>query len=290
VLSSDQYSGTTADSSLKKSEELLIRFRSQVHGVFAVCEPNATGMLGALEQAGLERQVKFVGFDPTARMIQALQDGKMQGIVLQDPVTMGYQSVKALVAHLEGQPVEKRISTGEYVATAENVHEPRMQQLLSPQQFSEAHVPEVKKYTLALIPKGTTHEFWKSVHAGAENAAKELGHVEILWKGPVNERDVNGQISIVQDFITRDVDGICLAPNSAQALVDVVREAKDRGIPTVIFDSGLADPSLTVCYVATDNYQGGALAARRLAEAMGVEKGPPQGNPNGQSQRIGVEE
>ncbi len=49
-------------------------------------------------------------------MVKALSDGKIQGIVLQDPVNMGYQSVKSMVAHLEGKPVEKRIPTGEAMA------------------------------------------------------------------------------------------------------------------------------------------------------------------------------
>ncbi|MDB4371238.1 sugar ABC transporter substrate-binding protein, partial [Mariniblastus sp.] len=42
-----------------------------------------------------------------------------------------------------------------------------------------------KPLKLAVIPKGTSHEFWKSVHFGAEKAAKELGNVEIVWRGPV---------------------------------------------------------------------------------------------------------
>ena len=88
-----------------------------------------------------------------------------------------------------------------------------------------------KKYRIAVIPKGTTHEFWKSVHAGAENAARELGNVEVLWKGPLQEDDRDGQISVVQDFITRRVDGICLAPLDSQALVKYVREARQEESP-----------------------------------------------------------
>jgi ribose transport system substrate-binding protein len=268
VLSSDQYSGTTPESSLDKSQQLLNQYQNEINGVFAVCEPNATGMLEALEQLGLASKVKFVGFDPTSRMIDALAAGRMHGIVLQDPVQMGYQAVKTMVAHLEGKPVEKRIATGEYLATADNMHEPRMKQLLKPEQFSESKPPEEAKYVIAVIPKGTTHEFWKSVHAGAENAARELGNVEIQWKGPLLENDLDGQITVVQDFVTKQVDGICLAPLSSQGLIDAVRQAKQAGIPTVIFDSGLDDESLIVSYVATDNYQGGALAARRLAELL----------------------
>jgi ribose transport system substrate-binding protein len=127
-----------------------------------------------------------------------------------------------------------------------------------------------RKLLIAVIPKGTTHEFWKSVHHGADRAAKELG-VEIVWKGAVNESDRQAQKNVVQDFINQGVDGICLAPNSDEALVDDVALAKGRGIPTVIFDSGLKSPENYVSYVATDNEHGGVLAAQTLAKAMGDE-------------------
>ncbi len=125
-----------------------------------------------------------------------------------------------------------------------------------------------KKLRVAVIPKGTTHEFWKSVHAGADNAAKELGDVEVLWKGSLLESDRETQIQVMQGFITTRVDGICLAPNDSQALVEYVNQAVQDKIPVVIFDSGIDDQSKIVSYVATDNYQGGALAARRMAEVL----------------------
>ena len=96
-----------------------------------------------------------------------------------------------------------------------------------------------KTYRIAVIPKGTSHEFWSSVHAGAENAAKELGNVEVLWMGPILENDRTGQINVVQDFINSRVDGICLAPLDSQSLVEPVETAIDAGIPVLIFDSGL---------------------------------------------------
>lgn len=87
------------------------------------------------------------------------------------------------------------------------------------------------KLRIAVIPKGTSHQFWRSVHAGAEAAAKEVGDVEILWKGPETEADTAGQISVVKNFVTSEVDGIVLAPNHSQALVDVVEEAIAEKIP-----------------------------------------------------------
>lgn len=123
------------------------------------------------------------------------------------------------------------------------------------------------KRVIAVIPKGVSHFFWQSVHAGAEAAAKEL-NVEIMWKGPAQEIDYSGQINIVEDAINRRVDGIVLAPTHRDALVPIVDRAQKEGIPVAIFDSGIGTDNY-VSYVATDNRQGGVAAAERLAERLG---------------------
>ena len=125
------------------------------------------------------------------------------------------------------------------------------------------------KLRIAVVPKGTSHQFWRSVHAGAEAAAKELGNVEVIWKGPETEADTAGQIAVVKNFITNRVDGIVLAPNHSQSLVDVVSEANAENIPVAIFDSGLGKGPTIVSYVATDNHRGGVLAGKCLADAIG---------------------
>ena len=124
-----------------------------------------------------------------------------------------------------------------------------------------------KKYSIAVIPKGTTHEFWKSIHAGAIKAALEFD-VEIIWKGPLREDDREEQIQVIETFISAKVDAIVLAPLDDRALQLPIREAKERGIPTIIIDSGLQG-DYHVSYVATDNYRGGVLAANRLGELTG---------------------
>jgi ribose transport system substrate-binding protein len=124
-----------------------------------------------------------------------------------------------------------------------------------------------KKTVIAVIPKGTTHVFWKSVHAGAKKAAAELG-VEILWKGPLLENDRQGQINEVETFINRKVSGIVLAPLDDHALKRPVAEAKAQGVPVVIFDSGLRSEDY-VSFVATDNLKGGRLAGEHLAKLLG---------------------
>ena len=123
------------------------------------------------------------------------------------------------------------------------------------------------KRVIAVIPKGVAHFFWQSVHAGAEAAAKEA-NVEVVWKGPAQETDYSGQINIVEDAINRRVDGIVLAPTHRDSLVPVVERAQRDGIPVAIFDSGIGTDKY-VSYVATDNRQGGAQAAERLASKLG---------------------
>lgn len=123
-----------------------------------------------------------------------------------------------------------------------------------------------ERLQIAVIPKGSTHEFWKSVRAGAEEAGAELG-VEIIWKGPMREDDREDQIKVVEDFTTRRVDGIVLAPLDDTALRLPVDNAQQAGIPVVIIDSGLKDVR-TVSFVATDNMEGGRKAGKRLGERV----------------------
>ena len=122
------------------------------------------------------------------------------------------------------------------------------------------------KLTIAVIPKGTSHVFWQSIHAGAEKAAQELG-VSVIWRGPLREDDRASQISEVEGFITRGVSGIVLAPLDDSALVVPVADATRAKIPVVIIDSALKSNDY-VSFVATDNRQGGRMAGEALANLL----------------------
>jgi ribose transport system substrate-binding protein len=132
--------------------------------------------------------------------------------------------------------------------------------------------PSDRQLTIAVVPKGTTHEFWKSIHAGAIQAERELrdqgAPVTIIWKGPLREDDREQQVQVVEGFLSQGVQGIVLAPLDSRALVRPVEEARRAGVPTVIIDSDLESDS-TVSFVATDNRKGGQLAADRLGELLG---------------------
>lgn len=126
---------------------------------------------------------------------------------------------------------------------------------------------ENRRLKIAVIPKGSTHVFWRSVHAGAAKAAHEED-IEIIWQGPQKEDDRQMQIQVVQNFVSRGVDGILLAPLDDRSLVPPVKAALKRDIPVVIFDSDLQSNEYA-SFVATNNLEGGRLCAKRLAEVMG---------------------
>jgi len=126
------------------------------------------------------------------------------------------------------------------------------------------------RMTIAVIPKGTTHIFWKSVEAGAREAGKDLG-VEVIWKGPLKENDRAQQIAIVEQFVSEGVSGIVLAPLDDAALIRPVAAAAQKKIPVVIFDSGLKGEAGKdfVSFVATNNRAGGRMAGEYLAKVLG---------------------
>ncbi|HTL69167.1 MAG TPA: substrate-binding domain-containing protein [Lacunisphaera sp.] len=127
---------------------------------------------------------------------------------------------------------------------------------------------------IAVIPKGTSHEYWKAVQAGAIKAERELNAagtaVHVIWKGPLKEDDREQQIQVVENFVGRQVNAIVISPLDANALIAPLAIAVEGHIPVVTIDSGLNSP-LPSCYVATDNREGGRVAARTLAGLVGPQ-------------------
>jgi len=137
VVSSNQYAGTDVEGAYKKSESLLSVYKTAqgglaVDGIFCPNESSTFGMLRVLQDNGWAGKVRFVGFDAADSLVKGLKEGQIDGLVLQDPVRMGYLGVKTMVTHIKGQPVEKRIDTGVQIVTRGNMDEPAMKELLQP--------------------------------------------------------------------------------------------------------------------------------------------------------------
>ncbi|HXW55824.1 MAG TPA: substrate-binding domain-containing protein [Candidatus Cybelea sp.] len=126
-------------------------------------------------------------------------------------------------------------------------------------------------FSIAGIPQGSLHKYWKSIHAGGQKAVRELLErgiaVELAWNAPLREDDRDEQERIVEGFVKKGVDGMMLAPFDSRSLVRSVEEAAAAGIPTVVIDSAL-DSATVVSYIATDNRRGGALGAERMGELL----------------------
>ena len=142
--------------------------------------------------------------------------------------------------------------------------------------------------TIAVVAKGESHAFWQSVKAGAEKAAQEAGY-KITFRGPASEsaKDLPSQIEMVQTAISNNVDGLVLA-TIGEGFTDLLKQAKNKEIPVVQFDSGIwakdvdalnadnANPILSS--VATSNSLAAGLAAEKFFEAIKADIAAANGN------------
>ncbi len=134
-LSKDKFAGATKDTARREAEPLLNNLRDKgIDGMFAPNESSASGTVDALRSLGLNQQLRLVGFDSSAPLLQALREGDIDGLVLQDPYKMGYLGVWNLAQHLEGYKIDPKVmSTGEYVITKENLDDQKTRELFDPE-------------------------------------------------------------------------------------------------------------------------------------------------------------
>ena len=89
-------------------------------------------MLLALQDAGKAGKVRFVGFDASDILVDAMKAHQLDGVAVQNPMRMGYLGVMTMIDHLRGRAVPRRIDTGVTLVTPENLDQPAMQDLLHP--------------------------------------------------------------------------------------------------------------------------------------------------------------
>ncbi len=138
---------------------------------------------------------------------------------------------------------------------------------------SQSAIGGEKQYTIALVMKALSNPFFHAMEMGAKEEAKKLG-INLLAQGTNKETDVAQQVSIVENFITRKVDAIVIAPASSSGLVPVLYRAQMQGIFVVNIDNPLDESTkkqlnFNCPFVGSDNALGAGLAAHDLVAAMG---------------------
>jgi rhamnose transport system substrate-binding protein len=93
--------------------------------------------------------------------------------------------------------------------------------------------------TIALLVKNLGNGFFDAADKGAEQAAKDLGDVKIIYTGP-KEATPEGQIDIINQLVAQGVNAIAVSANDADALVPALKKAMERGVTVISFDSGVA--------------------------------------------------
>lgn len=116
---------------------------------------------------------------------------------------------------------------------------------------------------IAVICKGSQHEFWKTVEQGAMDAGEEMD-IKITFDAPEDESQIDVQIAMMKKAIEDGADGIVLAPLDTERLNDVIEEAVDKGIPVLTLDSDVTSKA-RVATIGTSNESAGAIAARNAA-------------------------
>ncbi len=120
---------------------------------------------------------------------------------------------------------------------------------------------------IPLISKGFQHQFWQAVKAGADQAAEEFG-VTVTFEGPDNETMVDRQIDMLAAAMAKNPTAVGFAALDSQAAIPLLRDAKEKGIPVIAFDSGV-DSDIPVSTASTDNVAAAALAADKMAGLIG---------------------
>src|SRR5689334_12024479 len=122
-----------------------------------------------------------------------------------------------------------------------------------------------KEYTFALVPKNMNNPFFDQARDGCKKAEKDSnGSIECLYIGPGEHGGGDEQVQVVEDLISKKVDGIAVSPANAAAMATALAAAKKAGIPVLTWDSDLLDKDkeLRTAYVGTHNYEIGVNLAK----------------------------
>ncbi len=127
-----------------------------------------------------------------------------------------------------------------------------------------------KKFVIYHVPKAVGIDYFKSAHQGMEEAAKEFGDVELHYEGSINA-SAEEQIKVLEDIITKKPDALIVSANDPQALVPVLKRAREAGITVVTYDADVL-PEARVFFINQATFEGiGKALIDEAAKQVGPE-------------------
>jgi ribose transport system substrate-binding protein len=269
------YNDNSADTAQQQTAAVL-QANPNITGMFATNTFGALGAGAAIENAGLAGAVQVALFDASEENIGYLRDGTVSLVIAQKPADMGYLGVALATAYLDGyQSIPKRIPTGYFVFTPENVDNPESARFVYSSGGGDPAARFDSSFNLAFVPGVNPDPFYITMSRGVNAAASRFG-VTVIQQDP--ERfDVAVSAPIVEALVARgDIGALVTAPNDREQSIPVLQEAFDAGIPVITVDTFIGDGdyaagevTFPLSYVGSDNFQGGYIACSSLADALG---------------------
>jgi ribose transport system substrate-binding protein len=124
-----------------------------------------------------------------------------------------------------------------------------------------------KMLNIVFIPKSNDQIFWEIMRAGVDEAVNEVGNINLTWRGPAYNDDVDAQIRILQAYTRPGIDAIVIAPTDRLRLVEPIKHTVDQGIKVIVVDSGV-NSTAPQNFITTDNYASGQIAAKHLSDTL----------------------
>jgi len=248
------------------AEDAIVRYPDLacMVGLFAYNPPMC---LDAVKEAGKLDQIRVVAFDADDRTLDGIENGEIYGTIVQNPYRYGYESVRILAALARGDrsllPEDDFLSIDGRAITQENIKEYRdkLDRLMEGADEPRPE-PSPDKPTVAYVTNGIA-SFWLKAEKGARDAAKEF---DVNLEVRMPPKGAGDQKRMVQDLLTRGVDGIAISPIDPKNQSDLLDEIAEKTV-LITHDSD-APESDRLCYVGMDNYKAGRMCGKLVKEAL----------------------
>lgn len=223
-------------------------------------------------ETGGESKTKVVlaGFDDMPDTLKAIKDGGCTFALAQKTYKMGWLSVEKLLDATNGKTIEKQIDTGIQIIRKDNVDsymEDMKKEIQKTAAASTTAPAAGKKLTFVMVPKGV-HPYYDPCWQGFQDAAKKYG-IAVEFRAP-KEFELPQQVEVLENLVSRKVDGIAISAVDDKGLVNVIKQASDAGIKVITFDAP-APSSAALSYIGTLNPEAGYTAGVEFAKAVNNE-------------------